>query len=188
MAGVMLVHSGDGGKSSGVVSKWLKNNNARSALLKSIPQSNHTATMSSSSIIRQAALLAVLLLLSYTPSAQSFITSHVPKTTPQTTSTSINIFGGLKGAFANDESLGEAKNAGLSNGPKYNEQVTVNGKAVPRVVVDQKISNVCNAARVKVPYNCQNGECGTCMVKINGRKMKACVSKVPAGKCAIETL
>lgn len=66
--------------------------------------------------------------------------------------------------------------------------MTVNGKAVPNVVVDQKISQVCNAARVKVPYNCQNGECGTCTVKMNGRKIRACVSKVPSGKCSIETL
>ena len=94
----------------------------------------------------------------------------------------------LKDAFSNDESLGAAKNAGLSNGPKYNDQVSVNGKSIPNVVVDQKISQVCNAARVKVPYNCQNGECGTCTVKINGKKVRACVSKVPAGKCAIQTL
>ena len=84
--------------------------------------------------------------------------------------------------------IGTAKNAGLSNGPKYNDQVSVNGKSIPNVVVDQKISQVCNAARVKVPYNCQNGECGTCTVKMNGKKVRACVSKVPAGKCAIQTL
>ncbi len=94
----------------------------------------------------------------------------------------------LKDAFSNDESLGTAKNAGLSNGPKYNDQVSVNGKSIPNVVVDQKISVVCNLARVKVPYNCQNGECGTCTVKMNGKKVRACVSKVPAGKCAIQTL
>ena len=109
-------------------------------------------------------------------------------TPPEGSSTSLSIFGGLKGAFSNDDSLGAAQNAGLSNGPKYNESVTVNGKAVQKVVVDQKISQVCATARVKVPYNCQNGECGTCTVKVNGRKVRACVSKVPGGKCAIETL
>ena len=130
------------------------------------------------------ATVAAALLLSTAANA------FVPATTrtTQTTSTSLNIFGGLAGAFANDDSLGKAQNAGLKNGPKFNENVTVNGKAVPKVVVDQKISQVCASARVKVPYNCQNGECGTCMVKINGRKSKACVSKVPSGKCAIETL
>lgn len=133
--------------------------------------------------VRKATVAAALLL---STSADAFVPATTQTT--QTTSTSLNIFGGLKGAFANDDSLGAAKNAGLSNGPRYNENVTVNGKAVPNVVVDQKISQVCASARVKVPYNCQNGECGTCMVKINGRKSKACVSKVPAGKCAIQTL
>ena len=58
---------------------------------------------------------------------------------------------------------------------------------VPKAVVDQKISQVCAAARVKVSYNCQNGECGTCELKVNGRKARACVAKVPSGKCAITT-
>lgn len=138
--------------------------------------------------VATAAAVAVLVVLS--PTADAFFVPATARShaTTTTSSTSLNIFGGLKGAFANDDSLGQAKNEGLSNGPRYNENVTVNGKAVPNVVVDQKISQVCASARVKVPYNCQNGECGTCMVKINGRKAKACVSKVPNGKCAIQTL
>lgn len=115
--------------------------------------------------------------------AHAFVPSAVPQTP-----TALPMFGGLKGAFANDDSLGKAKDAGLSGGPKYNDQVSVNGKSVPNVVANQKISQVCAAARVKVPYNCQNGECGTCTVMMNGRKVKACVSKVPAGKCNIQTL
>ena len=138
--------------------------------------------MTNSSIIR-----AVAIALAFSASANAFVpVTQSPATS--SSSTSLNIFGGLKGAFSNDDSLGKAKNEGLSNGPKYNENVTVNGKKVPNVVVDQKISQVCASARVKVPYNCQNGECGTCTVNINGRKAKACVSKVPSGKCAITTL
>lgn len=64
----------------------------------------------------------------------------------------------------------------------------MNGKPVKNIVIDQKISQVCNTARVKVAYNCQNGDCGTCEVKINGKKARACISKVPSGKCAIQTL
>lgn len=138
--------------------------------------------------IRQTTLAATLALVyCSTPVAEAFVVSQSTPRTAQT-STSLNIFGGLKGAFSNDDSLGKAANAGLSGGPRYNENVTVNGKSVPNVVVDQKISQVCASARVKVPYNCQNGECGTCTVNMNGRKIKACVSKVPAGKCAIQTL
>mmetsp|Transcript_22177 Transcript_22177/g.47704 ORF Transcript_22177/g.47704 Transcript_22177/m.47704 type:complete len:147 (-) Transcript_22177:319-759(-) len=146
--------------------------------------------MSNNNFTRRAALaITFAFVLSSTPTHSFVPSNNVPRTSssPQT-STSIGIFGGLKDAFGNDDSLGAAKNAGLSNGPRYNEQVTVNGKPVKNVVVDQKISQVCATARVKVPYNCQNGECGTCTVKLNGRKARACVSKVPAGKCTIQTL
>mmetsp|Transcript_28870 Transcript_28870/g.69709 ORF Transcript_28870/g.69709 Transcript_28870/m.69709 type:complete len:135 (-) Transcript_28870:80-484(-) len=101
--------------------------------------------------------------------------------------TSLNIFGGLKGAFANEE-MGAKKNEGLSNGPNYNENVTVNGKPVPGAVVGQKITVVAGRARVKIPVNCQKGDCGTCMVNVNGKKVKACQTALGAGKCAIKTL
>mmetsp|Transcript_2087 Transcript_2087/g.3984 ORF Transcript_2087/g.3984 Transcript_2087/m.3984 type:complete len:143 (+) Transcript_2087:124-552(+) len=136
---------------------------------------------------RLLASVIAFIFTSSAPIAEAFTTSRC-KSIDLKTSTSLNIFGGLKDAFANDDSLSKAKNAGLSNGPRYNDQVTVNGKPVPNVVVDQKISQVCNAARVKVPYNCQNGECGTCTIKMNGKKVRACVSKVPNGKCNIQTL
>lgn len=55
--------------------------------------------------------------------------------------TELNIFGGLKGAFANDDDLGKPQNAGLTGGPKVNENVSINGKPV-NAVVGQKISQV----------------------------------------------
>jgi len=138
---------------------------------------------------RLVVVVAVTILLSITP-ALSFVqpASSAPDTKSSQTSTSLNFFGkALQGAFANEENS-TPQNAGLSNGPRYNDQVTVNGKKVPKAVVDQKVSIVCTAARVKVPYNCNNGDCGTCAVRINGRPARACVSKVPAGKCSIVTL
>lgn len=94
-------------------------------------------------------------------------------TSLSSTSTSqLGMFGGLKGAFANDESLDKPQNAGLKNGPQVNENVTVNGKAVPGAVVGQKLTTVAGRVRVKIPVNCQKGDCGTCMVKVNGRKLK----------------
>jgi len=105
------------------------------------------------------------------------------------TTTSLNGFGdAFKGAFSNDDSLGARKNEGLAGGPDYNENVTMNGKAVPGVVVGQKLTIVGGRARVKIPVNCQAGDCGTCMVKLNGRKVKACQAQVPKGKCNIQTL
>ena len=88
------------------------------------------------------------------------------------TTSSHHMFKGLSDAFKSDESLGKPENAGLKGGPKYNENVTVNGKPVKGAVVGQKLTVVAGRARVKIPVNCQNGECGTCMVKMNGRKVK----------------
>jgi ferredoxin len=89
--------------------------------------------------------------------------------------TQLHFFGGLKDAFSNDDKLGKPKDAGISGGPKFNEQVTVNGKPVAGSVAGQLLTVVAGKARVKIPVNCQKGDCGTCMVKINGRTVK--------GKC-----
>lgn len=95
---------------------------------------------------------------------------------------------GWMDAFKNDESLGKPQNAGLKNGPNYNEQVTVNGVKVPNAVVGQKLTVVASRVRVKIPVNCQKGDCGTCMVNLNGRKVKACQTSLPSGKASIATL
>lgn len=71
-------------------------------------------------------------------------------------------------------------------GPKNNDNVSINGKPV-KAVVGQKVSVVAASARVKIDYNCKNGDCGTCTVKINGRNSKACQATIPSGKCNIVT-
>ena len=105
--------------------------------------------MAIQSSIRQAALGVVFAFLISHPT-YAFVPSNInqSRASQTTTSLNMNIFAN---AFKNDDSLGKAKNEGLSNGPKYNDQVTVNGKPVKNAVVDQKISQVCAAARVKVP-------------------------------------
>jgi|Transcript_13766 ferredoxin len=96
--------------------------------------------------------------------------------------TQLNLFGN---AFKNDDSLGKPQNAGLTNGPKINE-VTINGKPV-KAVAGQKVSKVMASARVKMTYSCQKGNCGTCEMLMNGRVEKACLAKIPQGKCTIQT-
>jgi ferredoxin len=95
---------------------------------------------------------------------------------------------GWMDAFKNDETLGKPVDPGLSKGPNYNENVTVNGKPVQGAVVGQKLTVVAGRARVKIPVNCQKGDCGTCMVLLNGRKVKACQTPLPSGKAEIKTL
>jgi ferredoxin len=103
--------------------------------------------------------------------------------------TSLDGFGDMfKGAFSNDDDLGARKNEGLAGGPNYNENVTVNGKPVKGAVVGQKLTVVAGKVRVKIPVNCQQGDCGTCEVNMNGRKVKACQTALGKGKCDINTL
>ena len=169
---------------------------------------------------RSVSVLAVLMALVSTTHAFAPV-SQIPSANVQTT-TSLNIFGNaLKDAFGNDDTLGARKNEGLSGGPDYNENVSVNGKKVPGAVVGQKLTVVAGRARVKIPVNCQKGDCGrlafaerrdlagflffhcaltplfffflhystgTCMVNLNGRKVKACQTPLPKGKANIQTL
>lgn len=131
-----------------------------------------------------SSLLFVLGLVAFYMKAKGASAFTINNTVRQT-STQLH---GFLDAFKNDESLGPAQNAGLSNGPKFNENVTVNGKAVKGAVVGQKLTVVAGRARVKIPVNCQKGDCGTCMVLLNGRKTKACQATLPSGKASIQTL
>lgn len=79
---------------------------------------------------------------------------------------------GWADAFKNDSSLGKAPDAGLTNGPKVNDNVTVNGVRVQGAIQGQLLTAVAAKARVKIPVNCRQGDCGTCTIKFNGRKVK----------------
>ena len=50
-----------------------------------------------------------------------------------------------------------------------------------RVEVDEgsSLMNACGKLGLKVPTSCKKGECGTCTVTVAGKKIKACVGKVP---------
>jgi len=89
----------------------------------------------------------------------------------------------FKGAFSNEDGF-EKENAGLSNGPRYNEDVVINGKPV-KAVVGQKVAIPANQARVRIKFNCNNGDCGTCAINMNGRNVRACQTTIPSGKCVI---
>ena len=106
---------------------------------------------------------------------------------PSSTTSALHLFGGLKGAFSNDDSLGKREDAGIKGGAKFNDQVTFNGKPI-RAVPGQKVSQVAAAARVKITYSCKKGDCGTCEITMNGRMIKACQATIPAGKCDMRTL
>lgn len=131
-------------------------------------------------------LLVLFALAAVAAPSAAFTVGTTSAVTSRRIDTSLN--GMFGDAFKNDDRLGKPKDAGLSNGPQYNDQVTVNGKEVKGAVVGQKLTVVAGRARVKIPVNCQQGDCGTCMVNFNGRKVKACQATLPAGKAAIKTL
>jgi ferredoxin len=134
------------------------------------------------------ALLVLSILAAAVDITAAFSVIPIAPSTSTRTTSRLYFFGGLGDAFKNDDSLGKAKDSGLTNGPKYNDQVTVNGKAVTGAVAGQKLTVVAGRARVKIPVNCQKGDCGTCMVKLNGRQVKACQVGLPTGKAVIQTL
>jgi ferredoxin len=150
--------------------------------------------MASSTMILRAVLLTLVVMATQAftvPLKANDVRSL--STTTRTSSTSISIstttrLYGWADAFKNDETLGKPQNAGLKNGPNYNTQVTVNNMAVKDAVVGQKLTVVASRVRVKIPVNCQKGDCGTCMVSLNGRKVKACQTTLPSGKASIKTL
>jgi len=52
----------------------------------------------------------------------------------------------------------------------------------------QQMQQVANSARVKILYNCKNGECGTCESLLDGKRVvRLCQMKVPKGGCTIVT-
>ena len=40
----------------------------------------------------------------------------------------------------------------------------------------------------QIPVRCKRGDCKTCYVVMNGKKVKACWTNLPKGKCDIQTL
>lgn len=115
----------------------------------------------------------LVLIASQTKTAEAFGVNPIPSpATKAILNSSATRLYGWADAFKNDSSLGKAPNAGLTNGPNYNENVTVNGKKVPGAVAGQKLTVAAGKVRVRIPVNCQKGDCGTCMVELNGRKVK----------------
>ncbi|KAG8461081.1 hypothetical protein KFE25_003650 [Diacronema lutheri] len=84
-------------------------------------------------------------------------------------------------AFQNDANLKkDATPAGRTGRPETVEVSFSNGRTV-NAVPGQGLSDVARAAGSKIQYDCKNGDCGTCTVKLNGRSVRACVAKVPKG-------
>lgn len=86
----------------------------------------------------------------------------------------------FKNPFANDPNLEKSKAGAAPAGKKTVEISFSNGRTV-NAFPGQGMADVARAAGAKIRYDCKNGDCGTCTVKLNGRAIRACVAKVPTG-------
>ncbi|KAJ1433655.1 hypothetical protein B484DRAFT_447157 [Ochromonadaceae sp. CCMP2298] len=86
----------------------------------------------------------------------------------------------LKKALANDPNLPPASNPGLTGGQPATVEVEFlpSGKKV-KAYLGQDLKLIASAAKVDIKYNCSKGECGTCTVDFNGKKVRTCVSSLP---------
>ncbi|CAM9473679.1 unnamed protein product [Discosporangium mesarthrocarpum] len=45
----------------------------------------------------------------------------------------------------------------------------------------ESLKGVAKKARYNAAYGCEEGKCGTCEHKVNGKKVRLCIGKLPAG-------
>ncbi|TFJ85619.1 hypothetical protein NSK_003128 [Nannochloropsis salina CCMP1776] len=90
-------------------------------------------------------------------------------------------FDAVKKGFENEEMSQPAPNAGLKNGPPTVSITFMPAGKQVTAVAGQSLKDVAQAARIPIKYNCKKGECGTCEVVLNGKKVRTCVGIVPRG-------
>jgi ferredoxin len=86
----------------------------------------------------------------------------------------------LKNALANDPTLPPAQDPGLTSSRESVKVLFLPANRTVKAYLGQNIGMIAQTARVEIRYKCREGDCGTCTVKFNGRKVKACVSSLPA--------
>jgi len=92
----------------------------------------------------------------------------------------MGMFDGFKAAFANDDSLGDRGNAGLSK-EKTKRTITWVGprgqKKTSTVIAGQQLKDIARSSGIPIKYDCQEGTCKTCEAKMGNGKVKLCVTK-----------
>jgi ferredoxin len=126
----------------------------------------------------------VLLLLVHTVVVSAFAlpSAGVRATAERSTAVRMGMFDGLKGAFANDDTLGKRENAGLSK-EKTKRTVTWVGpkgeKKVAQALAGQKLRDVARSCNIPIKYDCNEGTCKTCEAQVGSGRAKICVTKMP---------
>ena len=92
--------------------------------------------------------------------------------------------GDAVGLFPADLEL-EAGPAKAGGAPaKKTVPVTIGSRTV-QALPNQRLKDVVRAARAPIKFNCENGQCGTCENRVDGRLARICTMSVPARGCKI---
>ena len=62
--------------------------------------------------------------------------------------------------------------------------VTIGSRTV-QALPNQSLKTVVRAAGAPIKFNCENGRCGTCENRVDGRIVRICKTSVPARGCKI---
>jgi ferredoxin len=92
----------------------------------------------------------------------------------------MGLFDNLKGAFANDDTLGARSNAGLTKeGTKRTiTWIGPNGKEKKSTVVaGQRLRDIARGSGIPIVYDCTEGTCKTCEAQMGNGRVKVCVAK-----------
>ena len=87
-------------------------------------------------------------------------------------------------AFKNEEIKKPPAGGGLSGGAKKTVPVKI-GSRVVQAILGQRMKDVVRAARAPIKFKCEDGKCGTCESKVDGRITRVCVAKIPAKGCTV---
>tara|TARA_Y100001970_G_C14128489_1_gene800319 strand:- start:491 stop:856 length:366 start_codon:yes stop_codon:yes gene_type:complete len=59
------------------------------------------------------------------------------------------------------------------------------GTQIVQALPNQPLKKVVRAARAPIKFNCEDGKCGTCENRVDGRLARICTMSVPAKGCTI---
>ena len=93
-----------------------------------------------------------------------------------------------KGFFDNafkNESFDKKPNAGSGLSTQKKTVPVKIGSRTVQAMPGQRMKDVVRAARAPIKFNCEDGQCGTCESKVDGRVTRVCVAKIPARGCTI---
>ena len=85
-------------------------------------------------------------------------------------------------AFKNESFDNKPKGGGAP--AKKTVPVTIGSRTV-QALPNQRLKDVVRAARAPIKFNCENGQCGTCENRVDGRLARICTMSVPARGCKI---